>query len=55
MAAKSKPHIITWENRSKEATEINRQLTAQLFRVNEMLDVIYKALEDLEARVEALE
>lgn len=55
MAAKSKPYTIIWEGNPSTIPEINHRLALQLSRINEMLDTIFKALEDHNTRLEALE
>lgn len=55
MAAKSKPHELTWEGNPTEPAEINRRLAIQLNNANKMIDILFLAVKDLTARVEALE
>lgn len=55
MAAKSQPYRLSWEAKAQSIEEINERLAKQLFNANEMIDILFKAVLDLTARVEALE
>lgn len=55
MAIRSKPYQISWELKAKDLDDINRRLALQLSRVDEMLDILFKAINNLTARIEALE
>jgi hypothetical protein len=55
MSARSKPYELTWEQNPKDLAEVNRQLALQLSNANKMIDILFTAVKDLTARVEALE
>ena len=55
MSAKSKPYELTWEGNPQNLIEINHRLAIQLSNANKMIDILFTAVKDLTARVEALE
>ena len=55
MAAKSKPYELTWETKTTDPVEVNRQLAIQLSNANKMIEILFTAVKDLTSRVEALE
>jgi len=55
MAAKSKPYELSWEGQPKDLQEVNQRLAQQLRNANQMIDILFLAVKDLTARVEALE
>ena len=55
MAIKSQPYRLSWEEKAKDVEEVNRRLSIQLQRANDMMEILFKAVNDLTARVEALE
>lgn len=55
MAIKSQPHRLGWSGDPKELNEINRRLADQLYKADQMIEILFKAINDLTNRVEALE
>lgn len=55
MAAKSKPFDLAWEMHPQNLNEVNRLLAIQLSNANQMIEILFTALKDITARVEALE
>lgn len=50
-----KPYRVSWEEKAKDLEEVNRRLSIQLYQLNQMLEDIFTALNNLTSRVEALE
>lgn len=55
MAIRSQPYRLSWERNPKTPAEVNRALADQLSKANEMMEILFKAINDLTTRVEALE
>ena len=55
MAIKSQPYRLIWAKDAKDLAEVNRRLADQLYKTDQMLEILFKAVADLTARVEALE
>jgi hypothetical protein len=55
MAIKSQPHRLQWSTDVRELNEVNRRLADQLYKADQMLEILFKAVKDLTERVEALE
>jgi hypothetical protein len=55
MSVRSQPYRLSWEQKAKNLTEVNQRLSKQLYNANEMIEILFKAIEDLTSRVEALE
>lgn len=54
MAIKSQPYRLSLDQ-TQDLVALNKELAQQLNRADEMFEIIFKALKDLTARIEALE
>lgn len=55
MAIKSQPHRLNWSGEARDMAEVNRRLADQLYKADQMFEIIFKAISDLTTRIEALE
>lgn len=54
MAIRSKPYKLAWESQPGSLNDVNRNLADQLSKANEMIEILFKAINDLTKRVTAL-
>lgn len=55
MAIRSQPYQLSWEEKAKTLEDVNRKLSQQLLKANEMFHILFQTINNLTARIEALE